>query len=68
MSTHSMKRYEIHLGATLLTTAKMIVEATSEQEARDYADVNYQEADWNGADYERPQGCDIEIISIEEKR
>ena len=66
MATKSMRLWKVNLGATLPATATMEVEATSEAEAREYAEANGEEADWNGADTKRPQGCDIEIIAVEE--
>jgi hypothetical protein len=59
-------KYLVRLSATLPASATMIVEADSEDEAREYAEGNGEKANWNGSDYNTPQGCDIDVFEISE--
>lgn len=58
------KMYRVQLVATLPAHAFMTVSADSEDEAREWAENHCLEADWQGADYDKPQGCDVEIFSV----
>lgn len=66
MGKSKLKKYRVHLVATLPCSASMVVEAENEQEAEEYADAHYGEADWDGADCSRPSGCDVEVFSVNE--
>lgn len=66
MTRKKMKRFRAYLSATLPASASMEFEAENQEAAQKYADEHSHEADWDGADSNRPQGCDIEVYKVEE--
>lgn len=60
-----MPRYRAIYGATLPASAGLSFEAEDDSRAQTYAEEHAGEANWGGADYSTPQGCDIDVVRIE---
>lgn len=61
-----MKTFEVTLWASMPASAKMKVEAESEEAAKQYAYENIDEADWDGSDCSRPDGSMIDRADVKE--
>lgn len=60
-----MAKFEVRLSATLPATASMIVDADTEEEAKEFAEEHYLRADWMGSDVgDVPSGCDVEVYDV----
>ena len=57
-------RYNVRLWASLPARAVFSVEADSASEAEEYAMENYHKAPWDGSDYTRPDGSQIESAEV----
>ncbi len=62
-----MPKYRAHFVATLPASAWLDFEAADVDAAQEYAEAHAEKASWDGADYNRPQGADIEVFEIEEQ-
>lgn len=60
------KTYLVRLYGTLPCSAQIEVEAEDEYEAIEKALEDYQDADWDGADYSRPDGASVGVASVKE--
>jgi ABC-type proline/glycine betaine transport system substrate-binding protein len=61
-----MAQFKVTLHGTLPCTAYLEVQAESAEEAKELADVRYADANWDGADFEQPEGYTIEISDVVE--
>ena len=62
-----MKRFRVRLWANLPASAEMVVEADCAEDAKQVAFDKSDSAPWDGADYNRPDGSQVESVEVLEE-